>query len=152
MKTDKFYFYPMNVEIPEYTFNLKAAEFQKTDEEFTIWFFERILENYPNYLECLMYLGNAYTSRGLYEKGLQIDLKLVELRPCDPMVHYNIACSYSLLGKVDLAFFSLNKSIGLGYKDINHLENDRDLDRLRSEEEYKTLINKLKEAEQKHVS
>jgi hypothetical protein len=68
------------------------------------------------------------------------------------MVHYNIACSYSLLGMIDLAFSSLNKSINFGYKDLKHLETDSDLDRLRGEEQYKTIINNLKEAEQKHVS
>ncbi|GJQ60510.1 MAG: hypothetical protein D8M57_15280 [Candidatus Scalindua sp. AMX11] len=152
MKKDKFNCCHFHVEIPEYTFNLQAVEFQKTNEEFAVWFFEGILENYPNYVECLMYLGNAYTARGMYEKGLQVDLKLVELRPCDPMVHYNIACSYSLLGKIDLAFASLNKSIDFGYTDLKHFETDSDLDRLRGEEQYKTIINKLKEVEQKHVS
>ncbi len=152
MIIDKFHFSHMHVEIPEYTFDLKAAAFQKTNEEFTVWFFEGIIESYPNYVECLMYLGNAYTSIGMYEKGLQVDMKLVALRPCDPMVHYNTACSYSLLGMIDLAFSSLNKSIAFGYSDLRHLENDSDLDRLRGEEQYKTIINKLKEVEQKHVS
>ena len=152
MKINKFDYCPMSVKIPEYEFNLKAKEFQKTNEEFTIWFFEGILENYPNYLDCLMYLGNAYTSKGMFDKGLQLDLKLVELRPHDAGVHYNLACSYSLLGKTDLAFASLSKSIDFGYRDIKHLENDRDLDRLRNEEQYKIILTKLKETKEKHVS
>jgi len=152
MKINEFNFSPMSVKIPEYEFNLKATEFQKTNEEFTIWFFEGIIENYPNYLECLMYLGNAYTSEGMFDKGLQLDLKLIELKPHDPVVHYNLACSYSLLGKTDLAFASLSKSIDLGYRDIKHLENDRDLDRLRNEEQYKIILNKLKETKEKHLS
>lgn len=141
----------MTIKIPEYKFDLKASEFQKTDEEFVIWFLEGILEKYPSYVECLMYLGNAYTAMGMYEKGLKIDLKLVRFKPRDPLVHYNLACSYSLLGRVSKSLESLGKAIDLGYKDIKHMESDSDLDRLRSEEGYKTLINKLKESTKKLV-
>ncbi|ODS30734.1 MAG: TPR repeat-containing protein [Candidatus Scalindua rubra] len=134
----------MKVKIPEYKFKLKTPEFQKTDEEFIIWFLEGVLENYPTYIECLMYLGNAYTAMGMHEKGLKIDLKLVRLKPYDPMIHYNLACSYSLLGRINRSLESLSKAIDLGYNDIRHLENDSDLDKLRNEEGYKTLIDKLK--------
>ena len=43
------------------------------------------------------------------------------------VVHYNLACSYSLLGSVNKALKSLGKAIDLGYNDISHLENDSDL-------------------------
>lgn len=147
----KVVFCQMTIRIPEYKFKLRAPEFQKDDDEFVVWFLEGVLENYPSYIECLMYLGNKYTVMGMYEKGLQIDLKLIRLRPRDPLVHYNLACSYSLLGMVDRALPALDKAIELGYKDIKHLENDADLERLRSEEAYRILLNKLKKAEKKHA-
>ncbi len=141
----------MTLRIPEYKFELKAPDFQKDDEEFIVWFLEGVLENYPNYIECLMYLGNAYTAMGKYEEGLQIDLKLRKFKPYDSIVHYNLACSYSLMGKIDLSLVALRKAIELGYDDIQHIENDTDLDRLKNEEGYKTLINKLKEIAEKRV-
>lgn len=141
----------MTIKVPEYEFTLKAPEFQKNDEEFVIWFFEGVIENYPDYVECLMYLGNAYTARGMCEKGLQIDLKLAKLKPYDPLVHYNLACSHSLLNKTSPALAALSNAIKLGYNDIEHLENDDDLDNLKNRKEYKTLIDKLKEAANKCV-
>ena len=141
----------MTIKVPEYEFTLKAPEFQKKDEEFVIWFFEGVIENYPDYVECLMYLGNAYTARGMCEKGLQIDLKLAKLKPYDPLVHYNLACSHSLLNKISPALAALSNAIKLGYNDIEHLENDDDLDNLKNLEEYKTLIDKLKKAANKCV-
>lgn len=141
----------MTLKIPEYTFDLKTPEFQKTDDEFMIWFLEGIIEKYPSYVECLMYLGNAYTAKGVYEKGLKIDLKLARLRPRDPLVYYNLACSYSLLGKIDTALDTLDKAIDLGYNDLMHLENDSDLDRLRDEEGYRKLIDRLKKSVKKLV-
>jgi len=141
----------MRLEIPEYRFDLKTPEFQKTDDEFTIWFLEGVLEKYPTYVECLMYLGNAYTATGMYEEGLKADLKLVRLRPEDPLVHYNLTCSFSLLGRLEESLESLEKAVGLGYDDLEHLENDSDLDSLRDEDGYNVLINKLKKSSKKFV-
>ena len=141
----------MTLRIPEYKFDLKTPEFRKTDDEFEIWFLEGVLEKYPAYVECLMFLGNLYTAVGMYEKGLRVDVKLSKLKSCDPVVHYNLACSYSLLESVNKALASLGKAIDLGYDDIKHLENDSDLDGLRTEAGYETLVNKLKKSAKKLV-
>ena len=141
----------MTLRIPEYEFDLKTPEFLKTDDEFEIWFLEGVLEIYPAYAECLMFLGNLYTANGMYEEGLKVDVKLSKLKPCDSAVHYNLACSYSLLWCVDKALESLGKAIVLGYNDIKHLESDSDLDGLRDEAGYEMLINKLKKSAKKLV-
>ena len=124
----------MRLEIPEYRFDLKTPEFQKTDDEFTIWFLEGVLDKYPTYVECLMYLGNAYTATGLYGKGLEADLKLEKLRPGDPLVHYNLACSYSLMGMLSESLGALEKAVDLGYDDLEHLTSDSDLDSVKDED------------------
>jgi len=144
-------FIKMTLRIPEYEFDLKTPEFLKTDDEFEIWFLEGVLEIYPAYAECLMFLGNLYTANGMYEEGLKVDVKLSKLKPCDSAVHYNLACSYSLLGSVNKALESLGKAIVLGYNDIKHLESDSDLDGLRDEVDYEMLINKLKKSAKKLV-
>ncbi|MHC4267940.1 MAG: tetratricopeptide repeat protein [Planctomycetota bacterium] len=142
----KFTINQMPLEIPEYRFDLKTPGLLKTDDQFTIWFLEGILETYPSYVECLMLLGNACTNNGMYKKGLKVDLKLARLRPNEPLVHYNLACSYSLLGIRNQALESLSKAIDLGYADLHHLENDSDLDDLRDEDDYLILIDKLKKS------
>ena len=141
----------MRLEIPEYRFDLKTPEFQKSDDEFAIWFLEGVLEKYPAYVECLMYLGNAYTATGMYEKGLEVDLKLEKLRPKDPLVHYNLACSFSLMEMLNESLGSLKKAIDLGYDDLEHLENDSDLDGVKDEDGYKVLIHKLKKSSRKNI-
>ncbi|MDE1888724.1 MAG: tetratricopeptide repeat protein [Planctomycetota bacterium] len=133
-----------SITLPNYEFIINSPEFKKEGAEFTIWFFENIIEKNPNYVDCLMYLGNVYTANGMYEKGLMVDQKLSLLRPKDPMVHYNLACSYALLKKIDAAFDALEKAIALGYKDVYHLEMDKDLTYLRKDIRYKKLIRKIK--------
>ncbi len=132
------------ITLPNYEFTIKSPEFQKEGEDFTLWFFEGIIAENPNYLDCLMYLGNAYTAGGMYEKGLQVDLKLSRLRPNDPTVYYNLACSYALLKDVDASLGALETAIALGYHDVHHIEKDKDLVLLREDDRFKRLIKKIK--------
>lgn len=94
-------------------------------------FYERLLEAHPDFTDALMALGEAYTRRGWYEKGLAIDLKLAQLNDLDPTVWYNLACSYSLLKRSEESFHALRRAIGLGYDDFDHLMKDPDLAVLR---------------------
>lgn len=112
--------------------------------DFEISFFEKILKENPSYEEALIPLGDAYTKRGLYEKGLKVDLKLVSLKPKDPIVHYNLACSYSLLNNIDLAFKALEESLKLGYMDIQYIMGDSDLENLRKNIRFSELLKKYK--------
>lgn len=130
--------------LPQHNFRLKAREFNKSGEDFTIWFLEGVLENNPNYVDCLMCLGNIYTATGRYEEGLKIDQKLVKLKPEDPVAQYNLACSHSLLGNLDAAFKALEGAVSLGYKDLGHLQRDRDLDNLRKDDRYQELLDRVK--------
>lgn len=144
MKTETKNRFLNSITLPNYEFIINSPEFQKEGEEFTIWFFEGILEGNPNYIDCLLYLGNAYTAQGMYEKGLLIDQKLSRLWPNDPLVHYNLACSYALLKNIDASFEALETAITLGYGDIYHLERDKDLAHLREDDRYRKLIEKMK--------
>ena len=99
--------------------------------DFEIAFYERLVEAHPDFVEVLMVLGEAYTRRGWYEQGLAIDLKLTHLNALDPMVWYNLACSYSLLKRPDESFDALRRAVALGYDDFEYLLKDPDLATLR---------------------
>jgi len=111
--------------------------------EFEIDFYEGVLLGDPDNVEILSLLGNLYTQAGKHEKGLEIDLKLVRLRPQDSMVHYNLACSLSLLKRTEEALNELEKAIDLGYNDYIHLRSDNDLDNIRGEARFKALVKRL---------
>ena len=70
-------------------------ELRDLDQE--ILFLEGIIRRDESYVEALQILGDGYTSRGRYAEGLKIDERLSKLRPEDSLVHYNLACSYSLM-------------------------------------------------------
>jgi tetratricopeptide (TPR) repeat protein len=108
--------------------------------EFEIVFFEGLLEKDPNFVDALIPLADLYTKKGLYEKGLELDRRLAKLRPEEPVVRYNLACSLALMGKKDDAFEALERAIELGYDDFEHLKKDSDLKRLRNDPRFKSLL------------
>ena len=108
--------------------------------EFEIRFYERLLNEHPNFPEALAALGNSYTRSGLYDKGLALDLQLIRLRPRDPFAWYNLACSYALTKRSDEALKTLNRAVELGYDDFSYLMKDPDLASVRHSPALKQLL------------
>lgn len=117
---------------------------EKEDLNFEISFYEGLIEEKPDFVEALIPLGDAYTKRGLYEKGLEIDKRLARLRPDEPLIHYNLACSYSLLKMINEALEALNKATHLGYRDFDFMDSDPDLNNVKQDSRYKELVSKFK--------
>ena len=111
--------------------------------EFEIAFYERLLQNHPNFVEALIALGEAYTRQGWYDKGLAIDRQLTQLRATDPVVWYNLACSLSLVNRLDDATEALRQAIALGYDDFLFLSRDPDLATLRRSPQFRRLLETL---------
>ena len=65
--------------------------------DFELDFFEGVLSRCPDYVDVLRIMGNLLTLKGRFADGLQIDKRLVQLRPNDALAHYNLACSFALL-------------------------------------------------------
>ena len=113
------------------------------DRDFEIQFFEGVLKRQPDFTEALFALGDLYTQKGLYQKGLEIDQKLAELCPEEPTVFYNLACSYSLLNDVELALENLKRAVDFGYDDFRHLQRDGDLENLRKDDRFQQYFSTL---------
>ncbi|MCW8130216.1 MAG: hypothetical protein KIS92_07700 [Planctomycetota bacterium] len=115
----------------------------RSETDFEVDFCQQILHVAPNHLEVLALLGEAYTRRGDYAKGLETDLRLSQISPEDEVVQYNLACSYALNGKKEMALSALEKAIDLGYRDLDHMRGDRDLELLRSDPRFASMLERL---------
>jgi len=109
-----------------------------------ISFLEGLIRRDPAYVDALQLLGDGYTQRGRFEEGLQVDQKLAELEPNNPLSFYNLACSLSLTGKMDEAFRALESALDLGYRDFKWMSRDPDLKALRKHARYARLREKIR--------
>ena len=109
-----------------------------------ISFFEGIVRRDPQYVEALQVLGDHYTQRGKYEQSLKVDQQLSRLEPRNPLVFYNLACSYALNSDLGLAATALEQALTLGYRDFKWLARDPDLRRLRKHPLYRTIEDKIR--------
>ncbi|MCK5581267.1 MAG: hypothetical protein KAJ18_08340 [Candidatus Omnitrophica bacterium] len=114
------------------------------DIEFEIQFYEGILKEKGDFYQVLVALGDLYTRAGRYQDGLAIDQKLEGMRPDDPIVLYNLACSYSLVCEVDKASETIKSAIQCGYDDFLYLESDEDLTNLLKTSRFKKYLKKIK--------
>jgi len=105
-----------------------------------IQFYEGVLREKPNHIDALKVLGHLYTRNKQYGQGLMLDLKLKKLLPHDPVVNYNLACSYALLGRTEQALNALREAILFGYTDYRHMMKDPDLKALQDSEEFQKII------------
>ena len=114
------------------------------DLDVKISFLEGIVGRDPQYVEALQILGDHYTQRGKFEDSLKVDKRLSRLEPRNPLVFYNLACSYSLNRELDRAAAALEKALLLGYRDFKWLAKDPDLRPLRKHPIYRIIEDKIR--------
>lgn len=116
---------------------------KRSQLDFEIEFFERILTRDPNYVEVLTNLGDLFAQKGCHRRALQVDLRLVQLQPKNEMAMYNLACSHALLRQQAQALEALRRAVMLGYADLDYLLNDADLNSLHGYAEFQLIVSHL---------
>jgi len=123
----------------------KLSRGEQRDLDTKIAFIEGLIRRDPNYVDALQILGDHYTQRGRIVEGLKVDERLARLEPQNPLVFYNLACSYSLSGEIDHAANALEKALQLGYRDFDWLARDPDLKPLRGHAAFDDLKAKIRQ-------
>jgi tetratricopeptide (TPR) repeat protein len=127
----------------------KLTREEQRELDVKIGFMEGVVKRDPKYVEALQILGDDYTQRGKFDAGLKVDEQLSQLRPDDPVVQYNLACSYSLTGNFNQAAAALERAIDTGYRDFKWLGQDPDLADLREHAIYKIIRAKIRKIKAK---
>ena len=122
----------------------KLTRREVRDLDVKIQFMEGVTRRDPQYVEALQILGDHYTQRGKYDHSLKVDEQLSRLEPHNPLVFYNLACSYSLNRELDMAAAALEQALALGYRDFKWLARDPDLRRLRKHPVYRHIEDKIR--------
>jgi tetratricopeptide (TPR) repeat protein len=120
------------------------AKDKNHDPEFDMRFYETVLKRDPGYAEVVEILGGLYTKHGRIADGLRMDRKLVKLQPRNATAHYNLACSLALAKRKTDALRTLQHAVELGYKDLDWMQQDPDLEELKNQPGFAALIDQLK--------
>ena len=121
----------------------KLTRREARDLDIEIGFIKGILRRAPDFLEALQVLGDDYARCGRFDDGLKVDKKLAVLQPADPNVFYNLACSYTLTGRLTAAARALWQALDCGYTDLQSLAEDPDLEALRRHPRYKKIQQRI---------
>jgi serine/threonine protein kinase/Flp pilus assembly protein TadD len=76
-------------------------------------------------------------------RSLQWAQRALEIDPQGTMTLYNVACTYSLNGKIEEAIDCLERAVQCGYFHRQWIENDSDLDPLRSHPRFQALLGRI---------
>ncbi len=80
---------------------------------------------------------------GEMEKAINWGKRALAIDPDEPIVQYNMACIYSLAGKIEQALDCFEIATQLGYASREWAENDIDLDPIRDQPRFQKALKKL---------
>lgn len=81
---------------------------------------------------------------GSFEEAAKLFRQAAELKFEPAASYYNEGCSWALAGKTEKAISALESAIEAGYDDVDHMEEDPDLESLHDNEAFKKLVRKLR--------
>lgn len=119
------------------------ARLERNGRRFEAGVLERLVERSPEDPELLAALAQTYAVLGEHARGLELDQRLVSLRPEDETYRYNLACSLTLVGELDGACGALLAALDRGYRDFAHLMADDDLARLRADPRFGLIRDRM---------
>lgn len=122
----------------------KLGKRETRDLDVEIGFLEGLVVKDPQYVEALQLLADDYTRRGRISDGLRVDHQLKSLRPGDPEVLFNLACSLSLAGELEPAIDELLRAVEAGYRDFDWMLKDPDLAAARKDPAFRRVKDRLK--------
>lgn len=117
----------------------KLGKKESRDLDVEIRFLEGLVRRDPAYIEALQLLGDDYTRRGRVADGLSVDIQLKTLRPNDPDVLFNLACSLALSRDFEAAADELCRALEAGYRDFRWMSRDPDLAALKKHPAYRRV-------------
>ncbi|MGA7922017.1 MAG: hypothetical protein WCA38_20330, partial [Candidatus Acidiferrales bacterium] len=101
---------------------------------------EQQIDTVPEDVRARILLAPRYAGLGRREESAQQLEMAVAMRPNDPSVLYNAACTYGVLDMKAEALGMLKRAIETGFTDVEWISRDTDLTCLHGEPEFKRIV------------
>ena len=105
--------------------------------------YEMALRHNPKSQESFINLSTTYLKAKDYDKALSTLQSLEKINPSHPLLHYNLACYYSLTEHTRDSLDSLKKAVQSGYKNFQEIKTDPDLENLRRDAAYREWMQSM---------
>ncbi len=103
--------------------------------------YQKALDIQPHHIPAMYGISLIYSSEKEYAKALEYLERIKRLQPDKPEVYYNIACIYARQDVADDATRWLRQAIEKGFKDMDLIRKDPDLENIRNTAYYSSLMN-----------
>lgn len=124
-------------------YDLRKAGFGTTDQKVVMENLEKAVKLFDQDGDVMYRYAQALLNQGRHEDAIKAYQKADSLGAFTPKfkanVQYDIACAYAKLGQADPAFTALSKALDLGFRDLQHLRTDSDLDALHKDSRWEKL-------------
>jgi serine/threonine protein kinase/Tfp pilus assembly protein PilF len=104
---------------------------------------EGSLELNPDDARAANLAAGVFASLGEEEPALKYAERSLAIDPEDPMLLYNVACTYSSLGRIDQAISCLERAVEKGFGHREWIDNDPDLAPLRDNPRYQAIVDAI---------
>jgi hypothetical protein len=91
--------------------------------------------------QSLQYLDSL--DKNVIQKGRDCLISMLQLAPENTIALYNMACAESLLENIPDALHYLERAIDCGYRNLENMLKDKDLEKIRESESFQNLVRKL---------
>ena len=93
------------------------------------------------------YLPRDFLEQRRYERAIACFEVATSIQPENAVVWYNLACARALAGDRDEAVDALRRSTELGFRDLEHIQSDSDLESIRSHDGYRDIVGELRDGD-----
>jgi serine/threonine protein kinase/Flp pilus assembly protein TadD len=120
----------------------RVGEKEKRDEirSESLNVYPKYFRQHPDDGRAHLYYATTLAEADRIEEAKSEAAKAVELNPTDPLMQYNVACFYGVIGEKKTSIQTLKSAFSAGYQDYEWTKRDSDLDTIRNEPEYIELM------------
>ena len=105
--------------------------------------YNQAIQLFPNYSEAYHNRAQTYMKQGKIDEAILDFKRAISLNPDLVIDFYNLACAYSIKKDTTQALEYLDKAVRKGYKNIEKIQTDTDLDHIRNKPAFEDILELL---------
>ncbi len=107
--------------------SLQQEKFEEAEKNY-----KKALRHNKEFQETYINLSTTYFRAKKFDEAIKTLQDLEKIDASNPLLHYNLACYYSLTNQPDASLDAIKSAVEFGYKNFQEIQTDPDLENLRT--------------------